>query len=195
MRIGISYIMQVADGWARKAITDVMTAVTSGYHTQHNTDDTHGTITASGSITERGRATPMGNWIDQAFLATDFTALPTTSTWTLRSGTQPNLQAFAYTLVGRTMMISFAITGSEVSGAVATTLRIKLPANAQLNHVAYGTFAYNDNGTQGTGMIQADPASGNFLRLQKTITGSTTFSVSAALGLVGQIAVEIKETV
>ena len=193
MRLGVSYIAQVADGWARKAIGDVMTAVTGGYHTEHNADDTHGTITATGSITERGRTDPIGNWIDQVFSAGDFTALPTTAVLTVRATGDVN--AFCYTLIGRTMLITFALETVQISGAAATTLRLAIPAHAQLERLMYGTFAYNDNGTQGVGIIQADPDSGNYLRLQKNLTGSSTFAVSSALSIVGQIAVEVKETV
>ncbi len=196
MRIGISYINQVVDGWARRAINDVMTAVTSGYHTQHNPDDTHGTITATGSITERGRSMPMGNWVDQVFSTTDFTALPTSSKFTVRTESATgDVQNFAYSLVGRTMLITFALDTAQISGAAAATLRIALPAHALLNRKAASTFTYNDNGTQGTGMLLADPARGNYLLLQKNLTGSSTFSVSSAFSCNGQIAVECKETV
>lgn len=193
MRISISYIGQVVDGWAQKAMRDIMAAVTTGYHTQHNTDDTHGTISATGSISERKRTVPLGNWTDQVFATTDFTAVPAGSMWTLRTSTL--VKVFAYTLIGRTLYVTFDIEGSMLAGAPATALIIALPIHAQLNKLAWGTFAYNDNGTTGIGVIRADPVLGNALRLQKDVLGAGTFSTSGNLTVAGQIAVEAKETV
>lgn len=177
-------------GWTALSLLQMVAGILTGYHTEHNDDDTHKTITATGSISERGRSTPQGDWIAVSYAASLFSA-STGSTWTVPASAYTT---YAYTLVGRTMTISFQMTAAIVSVAAAAILKLALPAHALVSRRSVGTFAYTDNGTAGVGVVQADPGLGNYLVLSKNLDASVTFSVSGAMTVAGQISVEIENT-
>ena len=183
---------QIADNRVKRVFTKLIAALAGGYHKQHNTNDTHSTITATGKISERNRSVPFGERTALSLNTAWFTA-PTGSTWTV---TPASFGYLTYALVGRLMTIDFSIVNSQVSVAAAASVRITLPVSATLLRATYGTFAYNDNGTAGTGVLYANPdaGTGTYLQLMKDLK-STTWSVSAALTLAGQITVEVAETV
>lgn len=186
MNLGLSLLSQIKDGYAQRTIQQLISNVGQGYHKQHNANDTHGTITASGSISERLRAVAMGAWIAVAFLATNYTA--TGTTWTVTNAQQVTLK---YMLIGTTLFVTFYINTSTVGGATAN-LFLTLPLNASSTVTAYGTCSYNDNGTYGTGVILA--ATGTTspqLKLMKNLGGSVNWSNSSALTIAGQIAFEV----
>lgn len=190
MKLGTGLISQVPDGFVKQALLSVISVIGGGYHTQHNANDTHGTITATGSISERNRGVAMGAWTAIPFAATIYTA--TGTTWTVTNAQQVTLK---YTLIGTTLLVAFYISVSTVGGATAN-LFITLPLNATSTVSSYGTCTYNDNGTYGTGTIlavtgQAFPQ----LKLMKNIGGSVNWSNSAALTVAGQIAFEVTGTI
>ena len=186
MNLGLSLLAQIKDGFARKTIQDFISSVNTGYHKQHNVDDTHGTITASGAISERKRAVAMGVWTPVAFNAANFTASGTT--WTVTSSEQRTLK---YMLVGTTLWVTFYITTSAV-GALSSNLFIALPLNASATVQAYSTCNYNDNGTYGTGTIFIPTGTTSpKLQLMKNIDASVQWSSSSALTISGQVAFEV----
>lgn len=188
MNLGLSYLAQIRDGFTRKTFQDLIAAVGSGYHTQHNTNDTHKTITATGSITERSRAVAMGGWQDQPYSATNFT-VPTGSQWTVQPN---NFLVFAYSLVGDTMMIAWEISGSELTVAATPQLKIAIPGHASVVRKGTGTFAYNDNGTTGTGVVQVNPdLAVDTLVLMKDLSAATNWTLSGNLSVMGQLAVNV----
>ena len=79
------------------------------------------TINPAGAITERGRSTPLGEWINVPYSAANFSA--NTGTWTVEAA---DLQAFRYTLIGKTMSVAFRIAATSLSSA-ATWLTIRIP--------------------------------------------------------------------
>lgn len=98
----------------------LMHAITAGYTVQHNDDDTHATITATGSVSERGRAVPMGEWIFPTFDATRFTVSGASNTWVVPAPDPGNtFYAVAYTLIGKTMLLNLFIP--ERSNLTITT--------------------------------------------------------------------------
>jgi hypothetical protein len=193
MNVGLPFLEQIQQGpvnqlggWVAKSLNQLIAAITRGYHTQHNENDTHKTITATGSISERARTTALGEWIAVPYVSTNYTA--TTGTWIV---TASQAVSVWYTLVGKTMTVSFLITGSSLTLATATWLQIKIPAMATSTRQQWGTFAYNDNGTQGTGVCYVIPTTNTVIRFGKTLTGSSAWTVSATLSLAGSFAFEV----
>ena len=174
-------------GWIAEGLNGIIAAILAGYHTQHNQNDTHATITATGSVSERSRTTAMGVWIPVSFLATNFGAQ--TGTWTVTAAQQV---AFAYMLVGTTMFLSWHLSITTTSGT-PTYLSLVLPGNALATRVQFGTFAYNDNGTKSTGVCRASPVSGNANQIQlfKDLTLTTTWGASANLTVAGSLACDV----
>lgn len=100
---------------------------------------------AGGTISERGRTTPLGEWIAVSFSAGNFTAHGGTGevSWTVGSG---DVEVNRYTLIGKTLLWSVRITQSTI-GNTPNELRIVIPGGFTANHV--GSFAvpyFNDNG-------------------------------------------------
>lgn len=80
-------------------------------------------ITNQGPITERGRSKPMGEWTAVTYASGNFTA-GGAQTWTVQSGDQA---AYAYTLVGKTMVLTAQIVTSTIGGTPNPELRIAVP--------------------------------------------------------------------
>lgn len=190
MKIGLAWLNQIRSdvntgGFTAETFDSFIAQLEASFHTEHTVQDGHKTITATGTISERGRTTPMGAWISTPFASTLFSA--STGVWTV---TSTMVTAYTYTLIGTTMLITGHITASILSLA-ATTLKIALPASAMVARHAIGTCAYNDNGTTGTGVIQADPNTGDVLLITKDLVGTSTFSASGGLTVAFQLSVEI----
>lgn len=95
-------------------------------------------VTASVSFRERGRSTPLGEWIDIPFNAADFVA--TAGTWTVGSAL-----LHAYTLIGQTCLYAFNVQGTSLTGA-GSELQITLPVSAANKEFTGVTFIGGDNG-------------------------------------------------
>jgi len=73
-----------------------------------------------------GTTTVPGIWQNVPYVAGNyFAAGGTTPTWTVDSGDQ---QTYAYTQIGKTVMLSLAVATSSVGGSGPTSLRVTLPA-------------------------------------------------------------------
>lgn len=186
MNLGLAFLAQISDEFARRTIDQLTRNIGGGYHMQHNANDTHGTITASGSISERLRTVAMGAWTAVAFAAANFTA--TGTTWTVTATQQVTLK---YMLIGTTLFVTFYINTSTV-GAATANLLLTLPLNASATVTAYGTCSYNDNGTKGTGVIKVAPGTTSpQLTLMTNVAASVNWTNSAALTIAGSIAFEV----
>jgi len=97
-------VLSVLRGFLALQLTNLVATIGAGYHTEHNLDDTHKTITASGSISEHGRRTPLGEWIPLPFSTLAFVGLGT-MTWTV----SPTLATIKYMVVGKTVFLVFNI--------------------------------------------------------------------------------------
>ncbi len=183
---------QIDDGNTKESLRKIVAALAAGYHVQHNPDDTHGTITSTGSVSERSRAIPQGVWIPVTYLAANFTAAG--ATWTV---TGAEVVVFKYMLLGLTMFVSWYLETTTLSAAVAT-LTLRIPVTVIPNVQGFNACAYDDNGTRGIGTAQARrPASGSngiFIDLSKDIRGSANWTNSAALTVAGQIQIEFTGT-
>jgi hypothetical protein len=113
-------------------------------------------VARDGSITERARTLPLGEWTDIPFAASNFVSAGGGMTWTVVSGSQTT---FAYTLIGKTALIAVTLGGTTVSGTPSQPLRIVLPIVP--THSNEALFWGLDNGTQVTirvRIINGDPS-------------------------------------
>lgn len=83
--------------------------------------DRSGSLKVATDIYEKQRTTPMGHWIDVPYSAGNF--FGNVGTWTVEAA---DVNVCAYTLIGKTMILSFWIAGSSVSGS-PLYLHINLP--------------------------------------------------------------------
>jgi hypothetical protein len=54
-------------GWIALTFNELVAAITAGYHTEQNDDDTHKVVHATGAICERGRPVALGVAIEVPF--------------------------------------------------------------------------------------------------------------------------------
>jgi hypothetical protein len=173
-------------GWIAMTFNQLVGAISTAYHTEHNDDDTHKTIHASGSIAERKRTTAMGDWIAVSYLATDFTA--SAGTWTVGAG---DVGSFRYMLVGTTLTVAFYLETTSVS-ATPAALYLKVPGNFKIARQIFNTFAYDDNGVLGIGVAQVAPAAPTLIGLYNDVRGTALWAVAVnTTAVAGQISFEV----
>lgn len=85
--------------------------------------DTLGALAVLGPISEKGRLTPMGSWIDVPYNAANFTATPG-MTWTVDPA---DVVSFAYTLVGQTLSMVVHLITTTPGGTAGLELFIAIP--------------------------------------------------------------------
>jgi len=155
----------------------------------HRPDGTHNTIQ------ERGRKTAQGEWIAVPFAPSLFTC-NNGGTWTVSFAAYGY---FRYMLIGKTMYCVVYIESSTIATAAPSQLFINLPSN-EITGIPYlvaglpvfGTFAYDDNGTKGTGVVEPGGGSPRTFAFLTNMRASGTFSVSTSMSLVGQFWCEIQ---
>lgn len=184
MNIGLSYITQIRGGeysgqlvpdeglpqsrslggWVALTFNQLVASLTSSYHAEHNADDTHKTIHASGTISERSRTVPMGEWVAGNTGATNFSV--GTGTWTVPTA---NINAHHHMLIGKTLFYRGAFVNTSVS-AGTTPLSITIPGGftaaswaetaivALDNNVASLAFARVSQGNKTIDLFRTDGA-------------------------------------
>lgn len=125
-------------------------------------------IDKSGALTERGRGTPVGNWIDVPFSAANYGSM------TVAAG---NVSTHAYMLVGNTLWVTVVLTSVNVPSATATVSiafagQPGITASARLS---VGTAMFWDPATTWDSGIAAYPGSANYFNIQMRNQG--TFAV------------------
>ena len=165
----------------------VISAIVAGYETEHNPDDTHKTIHATGTIAERARTVPMGNWIEMPFTASDYTTDNGTA-WTVAIS---NIQVARYMLIGATLFLNLRIINTTLAAGAPSALRLQLPNNFTVASDALSLVRLTDNGAFSAGYCQVtQPSLKN--RLQFIRIDSSVFTASAgATGVEGLIIVEL----
>lgn len=165
MKLGLPWLTQIQGnvdpnqitpttlgGWIGQTLKILVAGVSTGYHTEHNDDDTHKTIHATGSISERGRTTAQGEWIAPAVTAADFSAT-SPLTWIV---TPAQVTTWEYMLIGKTLFLNFAVSGSTEGGSAGQPLTMKIPGHfttTEAGHSDYGIFEYLEGATYGIGAI------------------------------------------
>lgn len=94
--------------WIWQTISQLAASIGATWDQQHTDDGGHGTITATGSISERSRTTPIGEWIDIPFDADDFAG----GGWTVTSA---DVFYLRYRLIGTSMQVQFNVRGKTTS--------------------------------------------------------------------------------
>ncbi len=172
MKLGSAFLEQArtrSDSSAAEANRLLQIGVETGYHKEHNVDDSHSTIRASGSIYEQGRGglTPAyanGVSVPVFFVPADFGGNGT-MTWT---PTQ-SLTVVSYCwLAGVRMQVDFAIGGSVIGGALNTMLTIKIPGGWFASRLTYNPCRIVDNGVAASGIALVTPGglgTGNVIQI------------------------------
>lgn len=197
MKLGLPWLTQIqgnvdpnqvtpttVGGWIAQTLKVLVAGIMTAYHTEHNDDDTHKTIHASGAIFEQGRTTAAGDWIEVAPTSADFSAtLPLV--WLV---TPAQVTTWEYMLVGHTLFLNFAITGSTESGAAGQPLTMKIPGRftTSIEHQDFGVFEYHEGATYGVGTIIVQAG---LIRLYKAARAN--WLGSGSLDVHGQVFFEI----
>ena len=128
-------------------------------------------------------------WTTPTFAAGNFTASGA-MTWTVAAG---NVNVYQYMVLGKTMTITFNISGTTVGGVAATTLQLAIPGGfLAAKAFSPSTFSYSDAGTAGVGQVDTGTAAGSStLRLLKNNL-AINWTVGAGTNVAGQITFEVQ---
>lgn len=132
------------------------------------------------------RPVPAGEWTTPTFSAGDFTAYGS-MTWTVEPG---DVTTYAYTVIGKTMIVAFEIGGTSVSGPPSAALQIAIPGGHVAAKALFASFRARDNGTDSVGMAQTAPG-GTVIHLYKNASGEN-WSPSVDTRAAGTITFEIR---
>ena len=126
---------------------------------------------STGTITERNRSTPIGEWTDVAYSGANFTANGS-MTWTVQSG---DVTTFSYTITGKTLTADFYLVNTTVGGTLNTTLQIAIPAGfTAAKSQRTPTVTYQDNaGTETVGTCEVTNGA-TVLSIRKLGSGNWT---------------------
>jgi hypothetical protein len=139
-----------------------------------------------GGVFERDRSVAMGEWTAVAFNAGNFTGNGTI-TWTVAAS---DVTTFAYTLIGKTMIVLFSIQTSTVAGA-GTRLQILIPNSMTAAKASTIVLLTNDNGTLAIGFASVS-AGGTQISIAPNLTGANWTASVDNTGVFGQIAFEVQ---
>ena len=120
---------------------------------EHTATGGHRAIAATGSIKERGRRIPMGEWINITIDSFPNWFIPSTGmTWTV---TAADVKTMKYMLIGKTVFFTVFLQNTSIGGTPNYQLYIRLP-NATRSKWESQVPAYIlDNGAYQTGDVYA----------------------------------------
>lgn len=173
-------------GWIAQQFQSLVASLTTAYHSEHNDDDTHKTIHATGAIYERARTTAMGDWTDVPFSATNFGGSGS-MTWTV---TQAQQLVYAYLQIGTTLYLNYWIEQTTIGGTASSSLRLTLPASLVVAQYATAPIHYL-NSTANVGFVAATPGD-RFVSFQKS--DASNWNTAAAVTIHGQVALKVADT-
>lgn len=126
-------------------------ATSTAFNLEHDVEtDRHATIRATGTISERARTVPMGEWINIPYGTVGFTG--NGGGWTVDVA---DVSRYRYMLVGKTLTLDATFLGTTVAGGVSTILQLPMPLGFTSHASIQGIpFSYSDAGTFGTGLAQ-----------------------------------------
>lgn len=128
----------------------------------------------------------LGTWITPVFAAGDFTGNGS-MTWTVAAG---DVTSYQFCLIGRRMIVNFAIVTSTVGGTPNTELRIKIPLGLSAVKPAVAVIRIIDNGGAPAGGYVL--ASGTNLLCYRDLSGTANWTASTdATQVAGQIEFEV----
>lgn len=161
-------------GWIAQTFRQLVAGLTAGYHTEHNTDDTH-----SSNITLDG--TPLGKWTSVNVAQAGVTG---SGAMTIASVTITTLR---YTILNRLMIVTFFIAGT-VGGTPDTYIILTVPNAKATASIMYAACTVFDNATYQSGYCFTDPTIPRQIRIIKQNQAVWT---AGAVSVWGQIAFEI----
>lgn len=126
-----------------------------------------------------------GQWITPAFLAANFSANGSMS-WTVVAG---GVTTYSYTLVGRTMVFSFSVSGT-VGGTPNTLLQIAIPDGYVASQTMSNDVLILNGGTYSTSLASV-VSGGTVLQIQANPAGTSNWSAGTA-SVQGQITLQVQ---
>jgi hypothetical protein len=122
-----------------------------GHQTQPLALDRLGNVIVGVDLYEKGRATPMGHWTDIPFNAAHFSTPTAGATWTVTAA-----NTWAYTLVGKTVILSLTILSTGTIAGAPLFLQVQLPPAIQVvSRPAQAVpFSFGIGTTVGTGICR-----------------------------------------
>lgn len=178
-------------GWIALTFNQLVASITTGYHREHNTDDTHGEIHCT-SISEHSRTTPAGEWISVPVATDNFIG---SGAMTISVDQSNPLFTYAYTLIGKTMTVSWVLLNFTVGGTPSTFLMLKIPGGfVAARGMGNAVGSFTDNGTVRAAVATVQPplsTSQPYIFLFRTDGGA--WSASAANSTTfGQVSFEVQ---
>lgn len=150
------------------ALGGAVTLITNGTGGLVSSND----MMAFSGYRERSRLVPMGEWIQVAYNAANFVG-GGALTWTVQVADQAVLK---YTLIGKTMTVSFAIINSSTGGVADADLRITIPDGyLAANFEVGGVVRTSDAGAEDIGWAYV--SGGAWIGIRKR--GSANWSAAA----------------
>jgi hypothetical protein len=128
-----------------------------------------GNMSVAGTLTERGRGTPMGEWVS-------FTPTMTAASGTWTGGTVTSAK---YMMVGKSMTVNVKISSASVSTSTVW-LNVTIPGGYTTAGEMGQTATIIDNGTPGRAWLATSSAGGTGLTLFKDMALSTNWSASSS---------------
>lgn len=187
MNLGQSLSQNVDDPKVRAALLDYQARINRGWNTQHNTDGTHATIAATGTISERRRAVPMGNWTAMPFNASNFTS-DNGTTVTVASS---NVTTARYMQLGATVWFMVEISGFTIGAGSPTYVYMALPNGWQVASQSRTAIQVVDNSTNVAGIALAQTGTTSNKVKFGRIDGSTWAASAGASSIFGTFAFEL----
>lgn len=178
-------VLNLLRGFVALTFTQIVAAITAGYHREHNTDDTHSTIHATGAIYERGRTTALGTLTSLPFDASLY-AGNGTMTWV---PTEANT-FIRFTRVGTLMFVTFYIANTTVGGALNTQLIMRFPTSfPKAAALVVNQVRLIDNAARVAGDVTVDQGT-NALIVQRA-DGANFAASAAATSVFGEVFYEV----
>ncbi len=143
-------------------------------------------VEAARGFRERSRAFNLGEWTAPAVTAGHFSGSGG-MTWTV---VPENVQTYAYTLVGKSMTLSWVIAGSMIAGQADKALQLTIPDGYTPNRLFRVPTGVLSNGVSGIGLAEA-AAGRPRIHIYPTPDRRTSFNLGPA-ELFGQITFEIR---
>jgi hypothetical protein len=111
----------------------------------------NGYIEAARGFRERQRPFNLGEWTAPPFAAEHFSGSDGT-TWTVKP---QNIETYAYTVVGKTMTLTWSIAASVIAARANPVLRLAIPDGYVPGHHVRVPTSFASNGVQGFGIAEA----------------------------------------
>jgi hypothetical protein len=155
MKADATFLEQIraeAGPGSAEAMKRMGAAVMSAFHQEHESDNRHKIIHATGAIFERGRTvTALGDPYSIPFTPGDFTGFGT-MTWTVGA---TDITTWAYALSGSTMTLWFDLRATTIGGVATAAVQIKIPSGWYAALTVSNACQLLDNAVAATGYIQS----------------------------------------